>query len=101
GAAAAGAGREVLRERAGLTDVLRCDPEVGAVEDRCAVVTPARPGRVRSVVEGGAAESVRRADARGRDLHGTGAVHVERGERRARVEVAADEREGDDALAAR
>src|SRR5258708_10073906 len=92
---------DVLAQIARLADVLGCDPEVGAVKNGRPVIAPAGAGRVRRVEDSGAAEAVRRAGARGRDLNLRGAGGAYRGEGRARVEVTTDEREGHDAVPVR
>src|SRR5438128_6176261 len=90
--------RGVLRERAGLTDVLRGNPDVVSVDHGGAVVAPARTGWVRSIVERIAAETVSRAKAGRGHLDRADAGGVDRREGRARIEVAADQGKGHHAV---
>src|SRR6202521_2844149 len=87
----------ILREGAGLADVLGGDPEAVPIDHRRAVVTPAWTRRVREVVDKGPRETVLWADPFGCDLQRAGARDAERGERRARIVVVSDEGEGHDA----
>src|SRR6266704_1590628 len=89
----------ILREGAGLADVLGRDPEAVAVDDGCTVIAPAWPRRIREVVIEGPAKPVRRTDALGRYLQRAGSRGAERGERRAGIVVVADQRERHDPLA--
>src|SRR3989441_13118048 len=98
--AAAKRRRHVGAEGAGLADVLGRDPDVAAIDDRRAVIAPARAVGIRVVESLIAAEAVGGPEALRGDLHRPDAAGVDRGECGARIMVRPNEREGDHTLSA-